>query len=245
VHEKRNFTLVIVLIASVIWAIVAWFILPTQSALLWPQRIISIALILGSAAWLFYALRVEDKLPDHLSDTLGEHYYYEADGLCFMPTIRAKGEQAELSLFYQNRFENPVEAVVHLRPPEQSFVIRPGWRDVHIAFKADGGDFGVIHQPISVPRDIQGDVIEVKLAAASYYPRSQGSRLRRRPGMPCGSLVVDWVGSQFKSGVHQVTGEIVLQSPATLRLSLPAGVHETADGREVWKQERIVAGVRS
>ena len=243
-HERRNFALVIVLIASVIWAIVSWFVLGETFTLLL-QRGLSSALMVASAGWLFYALRIEDKLPDHLSQTLGEQYYYEVDGLSFMPIIRTKGKQAELSLFYQNRFENPVEAVVHLRPPEASFVIRPGWRDVHIAFKADGGDFGVIHQPIGVPRDLQGDVIEVKLAAARYSPRSHGSRLRRRPGMPCGSLVVDWGGSAFKSGVHQVTGETELTRPVTLHMPMPAGVSDVLTGSDDWRQERIAAGMES
>ena len=83
---------------------------------------------------------------------------------------------------------------MHLRPPEDCFVIHPGMRDVHFAFKAGGGDFGVLHQPISVPRHLQGEVIEVQLAAASYYPRSHGARWRRGGGMPCGTLSVDWGG---------------------------------------------------
>ena len=244
-HETRNFSLVIVLIGSVLWAIVAWFVLGSQAAGLWPQRAISVALILVTTAWLIYALVYEDKLPDHLKQALGEEYYYEADGLSFMPIVRSTGERAELSLYYQNRFENPVQAVVHLRPPEQGFIIRPGWRDVHIAFKADGGDFGVIHQPITVPRDLQGEVIDVELAAASYYPRSHGSRLRRQAGMPCGTLTVDWSGAAFKTGVHQVSGEIELIQPTRLHLSMPTGVSEQPTGSDMWKQERLAAGAAS
>ena len=170
-------------------------------------------------------------------------FYYEADGLSFMPIIRSSGQQAELSIYYQNRFENPVQAIVHLRPPEDCFVIRPGMRDVHIAFGAGGGDFGVIHQPIAVPQHLQGEVIDVQLAAASYYPRSHGARLRRGAGMGCGNLLVDWGGAAFKVGVHEVSGEIDLINPVTLHLSMPVGVAAEASGREVWKQEQIAAGV--
>jgi hypothetical protein len=240
VHETRNFLLVIVLLASVLWAVLAWFVFGQDTALLWPQRIVSIILIPPFAAWLLYALKFEDKLPNRLKQLSG--VYYEADGLSFMPMIRTTGEQAELSVYYQNRFENPVQAIVHLRPPEDSFVIRPGVRDVHIAFKAGGGDFGVIHQPIAVPEHLQGEVIDVQLAAGSYYPRSQGARWRKEIGMPCGSLLVDWAGAAFKTGVHEVSGEVELNGPVTLHLSMPAAVRAEPTGRESWKQEQIAAG---
>jgi len=241
-HEKRNFVLVIALIVSVVWAVIASFLLGPDAVLRLPQRIASIAAVVGCAVWLVYALKVEDKLPNHLKETIGG-MYYEADGICFMPIVRASGDQAELSLYYQNRFENPAEAIVHLRPPADSFVIRPGMRDIHIAFRADGGDFGVIHQPIAVPSHLQGQVVDVELAAVSYYPRSHGARWRREPGMPCGSLLVDWGGAAFKTGVHEVSGELELIKPATLHLSMPAGVCEEVPELEVWRQEQLVAGV--
>ena len=242
-HETRNFCLVLALVAFIVWAIIAWTMLGGEMALLWPQRILSLVLIAATGAWLFYALRFEDKLPDHLMEVLGEEYYYEVDGLCFMPIIRVNGGRSELSVYYQNRYENPVEVIVHLRPPVESFVIRPGMRDVHFAFKAQGGDFGVIHQPIAVPEPLQGDVINVELAAASYYPRSHGSRMRRRTGLPCGTLPVDWGGAAFKAGVHEVSGEIELINPVTIHLSMPTGVKMVVTGDEVWKQEQLVAGV--
>ena len=241
-HERRNFVLVIALIASVVWAVIASFLLGPDAILRLPQRIVSIAAVVGCAAWLMYALKVEDKLPNHLKEAIGG-IYYEADGICFMPIVRASGDQAELSLYYQNRFENPAEAIVHLRPPVDSFVIRPGMRDIHIAFRADGGDFGVIHQPIAVPSHLQGQVVDVELAAGSYYPRSHGARWRREPGMPCGSLLVDWGGAAFKTGIHEVSGEIELIKPAMLHLSMPAGVSEEAQEQKVWRQEQLVAGV--
>ena len=243
-HETRNFVIVMALVACAVWAFIGWFILAADAALLWPQRIVSSMLALGVGAWLIYAFTLEDKLPNHLKEKLGE-MYYEADGLSFMPIIRANGNQAELSVYYQNRYENPAEAVVHLRPPEDSFVIRTGMRDVHIAFKTEGGDFGVIHQPIAVPRHLQGEVIDVKLAAVSYYPRSHGARLRRAAGIQCGTLLVDWGGAAFKTGVHEVSGEIELINPVTLHLSMPAGVETDAAKTRVWKQEQIAAGVVS
>ncbi len=240
-HEKRNFVVVIALTASVVWAILAWFVFPADLGLRTAQRIASLVLLAACGAWLVYAFLLEDKLPDHMKSLLGG-MYYDVDGLSFMPIVRVTGAQAELSLYYQNRYENPVEAIVHLRPPEDSFIIRPGMRDVHFAFKADGGDFGVIHQPIAVPRHLQGEVINVQLGAASWYPRSHGARLRKRAGLTCGSLPVDWGGAALKAGVHEGSEEVELIAPITLHLSMPVGVREEVTGREVWKQQQIAAG---
>ncbi len=240
-HDRRNFLLVIVLVAAVLWAVVVWLLL-RSAPLLWPQRIVALLLVAVSGAWLLYAFRFEDKLPNHLKQKLGR-MYYEADGLSFMPMVRAIGQQAELAVYYQNRYENPAQAIVHLRPPEDSFIIKHGMRDVHFAFKADGGDFGVIHQPIAVPRHLQGEVIEVQLAAVSFYPRSHGARLRREAGLPCGTMMVDWGGAAFKSGVHEGSGEVELIRPVMLHLPMPTNVHESPAERETWKQQQLTPGV--
>jgi len=241
-HETRNFIMVLLLVGSIVWGLLVWFVFGSEDlAVPIFQRATSLLMTVTMAAWTFYALKIEDKLPDHLREVLGD-IYYDVDGLSFMAIVRPNRNQAELSLYYQNRFENPVEAIVHLRPPQDSFVIRPGVRDVHFAFKAGGGDFGVIHQPIAVPAHLQGDVVNVQMAAASWYPRSHGARLRKRAGLTCGSLDVDWGGAAFKTGVHEVSGEIELHNPVTLHLSMPVEVTATMTGREAWKQEQLVAG---
>lgn len=240
-HEKRNFILILLLLVAAALAFVSWFVISKNAPFALGYRIISLAATLGIGAWLAYALTVEDKLPNHLGERVGE-VYYGADGLCFMPTIRVVDQQAQLSVYYQNRYENPAQAIVHIRPPDDSFIIRPGMRDVHFTFRAGGGDFGVIHQPIAVPEHLQGEVIEVQLAAVSYYPRSRGARLLKHAGIPCGSLLVDWGGSAFKTGVHEVSGEVHLENPATLRLAMPKNVNSFVTDAETWKQECIAAG---
>ncbi|MHC4101506.1 MAG: hypothetical protein ACYSW1_11580, partial [Planctomycetota bacterium] len=84
-HETRNFLLVIALLAAVLWAVLAWFVFGPTTALLWPQRIVSVVLIIPFGAWLLYALKFEDRLPNRLKEVSG--VYYEADGLSFMPTV--------------------------------------------------------------------------------------------------------------------------------------------------------------
>jgi hypothetical protein len=244
-HETRNFIMVLLAIGSFLWGVVAWFVLDSETApVIWFQRATSALLFVSMAVWLVYAFQIEDKLPDHMAGVVGP-MCYGADGLDFMPTVRRQGEQAELCLYYQNRYENPAEVIVHLRPPEDSFIIKPGVRDVHFAFKAGGGDFGMITQPIAVPEHLQGEVIEVQLGAMSFYRRSQGARLRKRGGFACGTMLVDWGGSAFKSGVHEVSGEIELHDPTTIHLSMPAGVAAYATGNEAWRQQCIEMGPRA
>lgn len=242
-HEKRNFIMVLMLVGAIVWAVAAWLFLEGGVSATHVQRYTSLILAIVLGVWIFYALQIEDKLPDHLRKVVGE-YYYEADGLSFMPIIRVRDNQAELCVYYQNRFENPVETIVHLRPPPpgESFVIQPGMRDVHIAFRAGGGDFGVIHQPIAVPRNLQGQVIELKMAASSWFPRSRGQRWRRRAGIPAGTLPVDWVGNPLKVGVHEVSDEIPLTNPVTLHLTLPENARNDAAHADIWRQEQLSSG---
>lgn len=240
-NEKRNFFMVLFFLGSVIWMPLTFFVFSEEAPILLAQKSASALLLVTCSIWMVYALWFEDKLPDNLKEVVGE-VFYEADGLSFLPMIRVNNGHAELCVYYQNRYEEACQAIVHLRPPRDSFIIKPGIQDVHFAFKADGGDFGVIHQPIAVPEHLYGEVLEIKLAAATYYPRSHGSRLRKHEGMPCGTFLVDWAGSAFKTGVHEVSDEIELQNPVSLHLAMPLDVITEPSGMEVWRQEQLSAG---
>ncbi len=243
-HEKRNFFMVILLLASIVWATWAWFMLKgdASSTTVVVHRSMSVLLIVSLAVWLTYTLRFEDKLPDHMKNVVGP-VYYEADGMCLLPMIRVHNDRAELCVYYQNRFENPADCIVHLRPPaDNSFIIAPGMRDVHFAFKCDGGDFGVLRQPIAVPRSVQGEVLDVLMAASAWYPRSRGERWRSNVGLACGSVPVDWAGNPLKIGVHEVASDIPLTNPVKLHLAMPTGVSADIPRASTWRQEQIAAG---
>ena len=147
-HEKRNFVLTLLLSAAVLWTLFNWLIAPEFFRELSIPMWLKVASLLMAAALggaLFIAYRYEDPLEDDLARITGGRYY-EHDGLCFMPLIRvvpgggASGEgQAEISLYYQNRYSNGCEAVIHLRPPIKTFATHRGARDVHFAFKARPG----------------------------------------------------------------------------------------------------------
>jgi len=233
-HEKRNFSLVLFFAVGFLWSGWAWIYSGVEGLTL--MKLVSTGVTLTMAGWLVYALTIEDKLPDTLEGLVGSRYF-EADGVCIFPVIRSSNAGPELSIYYQNRFENQASVIVHLRPTKESFVVVQGARDVHIAFVAGGGDVGIIHQPISVPKHLQGDIVELKMVAVSYYPHSHGAKWRSREGHPCGSMNVDWAGNAMRVGPHEVDGSIELRQPVTLHLAMPKmGTTHQNDGR-TWRQE--------
>lgn len=234
-HEKRNFVLVIFFIGALAWAIWSWFLAGADT---WSYVATALAVLLGG--WLLHALVYEDRLPDRLCEIVGATYF-DADGICLFPLIREGSTGPELSIYYQNRFENPASVVVHLRPPDRSFVVMPGASDIHIAFTVGGGDVGVIHQPVTVPDDIRGEIVNVQMVAVSHFPRAHGQRLRRRPreARGCGSMQVDWAGNAMRVGVHEVDGSISLADPVTLHLPMPSVPGSEGERDRTWRQELL------
>jgi len=234
-HEKRNFLLVILIAVGVVWSGYSWFYSDADGL---TMKIVLPLFTLGIGAWLAYALTLEDNLPDQLGDLIGSQYF-EADGVCLFPVIRSSENGPELSIYYQNRFENPASVIVHLRPTAESFVVVPGAVDVHIAFMVGGGDVGIIHQPITVPEKIQGEIVEVQMVAESHYPRSHGACWRRHEGLPCGSMNVDWAGNAMRVGPREVDGTIELEQPVMLHLSMPKSCSDNLEHDRTWRQELL------
>ncbi len=233
-HDKRNFVLVLLLAAVFVWTGWSWFYSDADGITF--MKAVSTAMLVFVSAWLIYALAIEDALPNTLAGLIGEHYF-EADGVCIFPVIRTYDSGAELQIYYQNRFENSASVIVHLHPTQDSFVVVPGATDVHIAFIAGGGDVGIIHQPISVPNQLRGEVVEVQMVTVSYYPHSHGARLRSGEGIPCGKMSVDWAGNAMRVGPHEVDGSIELIEPKTLHLAMPKANYSDQSSTRTWRQE--------
>jgi len=232
-RERRNSVLVLLCAIAIAWAFMAWvaaLAIPEMQRWFVPSpdahRALSLAALLVIGSYVVYYVFVQDKLSDELSGVTVGHYF-EQDGLCFMPLCRVtrngKAEHAEISLYYQNRYAGPCEAVIHLRPPAGAFRSHRGARDVHFAFIAEGGAFGVIHQPVAVHPDFQGQVVDVQLAAAVRWPRGHGDLLRSRKGQRCGTFNVDWALA-YRQSQHELGGDIELRSPAVVHLALPERV---------------------
>lgn len=230
------------------------------------HRFASLTVILLLAACLAYTHLLEDKMPDRLAH-IGHGKYYEQDGLCFMPVFRVAhakplssasglgtdsrmggsrpgssfdpGQVAELSLYYQNRFEGECEAVIHIRPPKGAFFSHEGARDVHFAFRCQPGAFGVIHQPVAIAHNAQGTPVQVEIAAMVRWIRHRGEQMRSRRGQPVGTFQVDWALA-YRQSKHELCGEIELKNAARLTLMLPDCVAEHIERAEFVNETLMV-----
>lgn len=140
-------------------------------------------------------------------------------------------QHAELSLYYQNRFEGECEVVIHIRPPKGAFFSHKGARDVHFAFRCQPGAFGVIHQPVAVAHDAQGQPVQVEIAAMVRWVRHRGDQLVSKRGLPVGTFQVDWAAA-YRQGRHELSGEIELKAPARMTMMLPDCVSEKVERSE-------------
>lgn len=237
-REKRNAILVCTLLVLFIWAFYAWFFQDGVHAL-W--KWISLIGFVGNGVFLLWALKFEDKLPDTLAKYTGGTYY-EKDGLCFMPIMRKEGEQAFIYLYFENRYGNACNAVIHMRPPAEAIQHRPDATDIHFSFSCPGGAMGFLQQPVAVHPRLQGQVIDVLLVAATNYPHTHGDKLRSHQGLECGDLDVDW-GINFRTGSHELSSEIELRSPVTLHLAVPRNVTNRIRRGQHWRQVLLEPGV--
>jgi hypothetical protein len=233
-YEKRNFVLVLLGTASLLWAIWAWTMSGADT--IGFSKITSILITIAISGFLLYAFNIEDHLPDRLQEIVGSQYF-EADGVCLFPLVRKSPTGPELSIYFQNRFENPASVIVHLRPAQHSFTVVENATDVHIAFRVGGGDVGVLHQPITVPESLRGEIVNVQMVGVSHYPRSHGTRWRRHEGRPCGTMDVDWVGNAMKIGAHEVDGSVELKDPVMLHLAMPKIIEQAEPRNTSCRQE--------
>lgn len=229
-RERRKTIVIVLSCIALLWGLFAWIVAPDYARgvqpSVWFHQLASLGTLLLLGACLVYVLKIQDGAEDQLAKvTIG--HYYERDGVCFWPLVRVQrtrdGQRAEISLFYQARYSGMAEVVFHMRPEEGAFYSHRGGRDIHFAFHCDGGGYGVVHQPIAVPREFQGRTVTVCLAAAVRYPRSRGAQVRSREGTPVGTFDVDWALA-YRQSRHELCGEIDLVDPATMTLTLPESV---------------------
>lgn len=230
-HEGRNTAATLLLVTVILWAFFVWLAAPAleiEIPVPLLQRIASLLSLAALGGYVFYAVSTSDQLDDPLARATAGHYF-ERDGLCFMPLTRVvqtpEGPQAEVSLYYQSRYNGICEAVIHIRPPEDAFRSHDGARALHFAFRCDPGAFGVIHQPIGITPARQGTTIEAKMAAAVRWPRGHGDQLRSREGATCGRIAVDW-SRIYEQAPSEVESEVELKKPVLVHLALPENVRD-------------------
>ncbi len=225
------------------WGFFSWLVAPDLVPNLLPSigfhQVASLVLAGASLLAFVYVTKFRDRLGDDLKRAVGEDYF-EKDGLCFKPMVRvaqgADGQlQAEISIYYENRYAHPCDAVVHLRPADGEFFSHRGARDLHVSFKCHPGAFGVIHQPVGVKEEIQGQPVRVKVSAAVRWPMGQGDQLRSHKGRACGSFDVDWEQA-YRVSAHELRGKMELTDPAEISLTMPSDIQSEIERCEYYNE---------
>ncbi|MEO0512583.1 MAG: hypothetical protein AAF108_06765 [Planctomycetota bacterium] len=243
-HQSRNNAIVFALSAAIIYGLFAWLLAPDLTPDVPPSvtfhKYAAASLTLALAAGLVYFVFIRDKLSDDLARVSGGSYF-EKDGLCFFPTTRVRrhGDKlvTDLCLYYQNRYGGVCETVIHITPPSETIYSHKGATDIHFAFIAKPGGFGIIHQPVAVAREFQGRAITLKVGAAVRWPGLRGEKLRSKEGRPCGDFNIDW-NLAHRLSRHELCGEIELIAPASTTIGLPTDVVTDLKGG-MFKQEVI------
>lgn len=243
-NERRNNALVFGFAGLIVYALYAWLFAPDYTPDIPPSvsfhRYLSISLGLLTGAALVYFVYIQDKLSDVLAQVSGGQYF-EKDGLCFWPAVRVRRVQdknvAEVCLYYQSRYSGVCEAVIHMRPPAGSVYSHKGATDIHFAFRTQPGGYGVIHQPVAVNREVQGNTISLEFGAAIRWPGLRGDKLRSKQGRSCGTFNVDW-SLAHRLSRHELCGEIDLIEPTRVTLGMPLDVVTDLKGA-MFKQESI------
>ena len=246
-RQHRKNILIGICCVVLLWGLFAWVVAPDFVKNLWPSvrfhQLASLGVLLLCGAGLLFVMKFQDQAEDHLAKVTQGHRY-ERDGVCFWPLVRVQTTRdgrtrAEIALYYQARYSGMAEVVFHLRPDDGTFYSHRGGRDIHFAFHCEGSGFGVVHQPIAVPREFQGRTVTVRLAAAVRYPHTRGTVVRSKQGEPVGTFDVDWALA-YRQSRHELCGEIELLRPTTMHLTLPEGV-ESDILRGEFVQESLVA----
>jgi hypothetical protein len=195
--------------------------------LTWGLRIGGPALFAGAILVFLAAHYVPDDARDFLLEQFG-NIGLDRNGFTFVIVPQTARGMLFLDMYFQNRFEGPCAADVHLRPfrSESHMLV-----EFHVS--CGPGAFGIMHLPVAVPRELQGQQQEFEVGANVSYPQGRGRMLRARR---CATLTI---GADFKNVVGElarigsiVTLDFVLHpailrkpdSTLTMTLSLPRGV---------------------
>lgn len=179
--------------------------------------------VLGFIGFVLLHFR-RDKVPDYLYDLCPK--YFDRGGFCFSVTCGVEDDKAVFEMYYQNRQNRQCEAQVVLRPRRTFFARRD---PVVLAFQVNcpPAGFGVVRVPLPLPSKMQGKKVTFEVGASTHYPHGYGHTLRFRDGIVLRHNS-DFKGSFFSTLqiAGLLGGALILSSPASITLPMPAGVLE-------------------
>ncbi len=189
--------------------------------------------ILAVIGFLKLHLRPDDET-DYLRKHLGP--YFNRSGFCFGFRTKVGDGVCHLETYFQNQHVEPCIGCVALRPARGFFLGRAKIETIAIQIECGPAAFGIARMAIPVPSSLQGKRQTFEVGASVDYPNGKGRRVRFHDG------IVLRANSNFSDSFRTalnvagtLTGPIVLVTPATVKMELPAGVAE--DVPEAMKPE--------
>lgn len=222
---RQAFQLVLIVLGFV--TLGAWCDGIGWPVLIWGLRA-GTPLVMAGVCWLFYrASRRPDPLPNPLREIAAK--YFERKGLCFAPVLETSGDSCQMSVYFQNRYESHVSAMIEVLPPRRTFWFgRHDLPTVVSAVECPGGAFGAMRVPFPIPKQYQGRQMRFDIAADVKYRARKGKLLHVREGTRVDAIgqTRQWSALLFLFAGVGLVPVLCMMRSAGVRLQLPKGVFE-------------------
>jgi hypothetical protein len=226
-----NVGCLLVLLASVIWGLIAWMTpaAGTEAAFRWSVRIG--ACILGPVSlFVLVANAVKaDRLPDFLWEIPGRRF--GRGGVIFAFEVASRDGLCWMRLHYQNRFDGRAEVAVLLMPSQGFLLEKSQIEPIAVQFSCGPAAYGIVSIPMAIGREYQGKQQSFDVGASVEYPEGTGELVRNGVGAPVSRFTVPSVRSMTKTvaRVAIVGRPPFLGIPSRVTFRLPTGVREAGE----------------
>jgi hypothetical protein len=206
-------------------------VLSVVAAIAWGDAQISVLIDISltiaallALSLLVWATMRRDKAPDFLYRLVGRNF--ECNGFAFAVVPRVDQGICQLAILFQNRYANPCEAQVNLKPSRGFFMLRRAISQLSIGIICDGGAFGVAFVPWGIPLQYQGKKQDIDVGASVRFPKGKGELLRFRDGIEVKGPTLEAVRVAL-TVAGAVGGHFMIDTPARQSIRLPTDVAET------------------
>ncbi len=230
-----------ILLVGVIGSIFAWYIHfeegPVNLAALFGMPALA---VVSLVAIVRHARRKNPLgVPDYLQQ-MGVRYF-ERNGLCFAVLLSVEEGLPWISIYYQNRYDQPCTGTIVVKPPTGWWIARKGLVSIQQTVKAGPAAFGVVRVPWPIPARHQGKLQCLTVGATVSYPNGRGQLLRLKEGLRVGPHTERDNGWADLIVLVISLGMVSLSKAAQVRFRLPKKVMEeipaglAAESRQLWQ----------
>ncbi|MEQ8852653.1 MULTISPECIES: hypothetical protein [Gimesia] len=222
--ESTKAVCALLMIVSGIAAAFAWMA-DRPDAVTWGIRIggfVSAMLMLGVILKLHFRADLEH---DYLRQLTGT--YFNRDDFCFAFLVTPHDGLAFMDAYFQTQRDQPCMGQIALRPARGFFLTRANFDAITFEVECPPAGFGFARIAIPIPEKLQGKRLSFEVGACVRYPEGKGRRVRFHDGIFLRSN--SNFGNSFGTALTAAgaaTGSLVLSSPATANIELPADVAE-------------------